>query len=83
MNKNLFFTLFGLCLIYIGGYMYLSIQRNIERMKVENVILQRRVDSLRNEMFIYEVNVARYEYMMSIVEQENPVLYQKVMHESE
>jgi hypothetical protein len=63
--------------------MYLSIQRNIERMKVENVILQRRVDSLRNEMFIYEVNVARYEYMMSIVEQENPVLYQKVMHESE
>lgn len=83
MNKNLFFSLFGLCLMSFGAYMYLSIQRNIERMKVENVILQRRVDSLRNEMFIYEVNVARYEYMMSIVEQENPVLYQKVMHESE
>ncbi len=83
MNKNLFFALFGLCLMSFGAYMYLSIQRNIERMKVENVILQLRVDSLRNEMFIYEVNVARYEYMMSIVEQENPVLYQKVMHESE
>jgi hypothetical protein len=83
MNKNLFLVLFGLCLMSFGAYMYLSIQRNIERMKVENVILQRRVDSLTSEIFVRDITISSYDYALTLLEQSDSNLYKKVMHETE
>jgi hypothetical protein len=85
MNKNLFLVLFGLCLMSIGAYMFLSIQRNVEidRIKTENTILQRRVDSLTSEIFVRDITISSYDYALTLLEQSDSNLYKKVMHETE
>jgi hypothetical protein len=50
---------------------------------LENVRCKREVDSIKQEIFVWDIQLSRYEYMMEIVEKENPELYKKIMNETE
>jgi hypothetical protein len=50
---------------------------------LENVRCKREVDSIKQEIFVWDIQLSRYEYMLGIVEQENPELYKKIIHETE
>jgi hypothetical protein len=65
--------------------MFLS-EKNNERMEsvyLEKALIKRELDSIKQEIFVWEIQLGRYEYMMEMVETENPELYKKIMHETE
>lgn len=41
------------------------------------------IDSLKSELFILQTNIQRYEIMMEKVKEEDSLLYEKVMFETE
>lgn len=71
--------------IFIGSIIYVGNKtiRKIEQVYMDNLRCQRQLDSIRQEIFVWDIQLARYEYMMSIVETENPKLYKKIMDETE
>jgi energy-converting hydrogenase Eha subunit H len=71
-------------LIAITLYIYLSkkeCQLKEKTKELDNKI--KIIDSLNSEIFVKEIDIGRYEYMMSLVEENNPTLYEKIMHETE
>jgi hypothetical protein len=41
------------------------------------------IDSLRSVIFTNEIDLGRYEYILSLLETENPKLYEKIMNQTE
>ncbi|MEY3422515.1 MAG: hypothetical protein RIR48_2832 [Bacteroidota bacterium] len=85
MNNKIFFAVVAVNILGLASFFYLLKKRDSvsEQIYVENVQIKRELDSMKQEVFINQINLGRYEYMMSIVETENPELYKKVMHETE
>jgi hypothetical protein len=41
------------------------------------------IDSLKSELFIKDIDIGRYDYILELIGQENPELLEKIMHETE
>jgi hypothetical protein len=81
-NVRILLTINSLIAIYLF-ILYSKQESIIKEKKTELNNKIKIIDSLNSEIFVKEIDIGRYEYMMSLVEENNPTLYEKIMHETE